>query len=115
MKSKTLVWTKAEKSIDKIEGQLNGLLETVDFKFATQNQSTVKGKMIVTLFFEDKPGKIRARVFKDQKHSSIDDKVNEFLIGKQMKFVTQTYIGSNVYTILYYVEKEVKDAPPANQ
>lgn len=115
MLSKTLQWTKSEKSIVKIDSDLNALLEKVDFKFAVQNQSTVKGKMIVSIFFEDKPGKIRAKSFKDQKASNLDEQIGEFLIGKKMKFVTQTYIGSNIYTIVFYEAQRNDDVtPPAS-
>lgn len=103
MQSQTLSFSKIEKSTARIENDLNAILEKVTFKFATQNQSAIKGKMIVTLFFEEKPGKVRAKAFKDQTYKNLDKAVNEFISDKKVQFVTQTFIGSSIYTIVYYV------------
>lgn len=102
MKSVTLSWSKLEKSLDRINADLNAVLSKNEFKIATHNQSSVKGRMIVTLFVEPKPGKIRAKCFKDQSHKELDNKINEFIDGKKVKFISQSFIGSNIYTIIYY-------------
>jgi hypothetical protein len=109
MQSQTLSFSKVEKSITKIDNDLNAILEKVTFKFATQNQSAIKGKMVVTLFYEEKPGKIRAKAFKDQSHKNLDTHVNEFISDKKVQFVTQTFIGSSIYTIVYYVIGKTED------
>jgi hypothetical protein len=102
MKSITLSWTKSEKSIDKINKDLNKVLSKYDFRIATHNQSTVKGRMIITLFLEDKPGKVRAKCFRDQYYKTLDNNVNSFIEQRKVKYVTQSFIGSNIYTIVYY-------------
>ena len=116
MQSQTLSFSKVEKSIAKIDNDLNAILEKVTFKFATHNQSTIKGKMIVTLCYEEKPGKVRAKAFKDQSHKNVDKSVNEFIADKKVQFITQTFIGSSIYTIVYYVAGKTEDdqQPPTN-
>lgn len=111
MQSKTLSFSKVEKSITKIDNDLNAILEKVTFKFATHNQSQTKGKMIVTLFFDEKPGKVRAKAFKGQSHRDLDDIVNEFIADKKVQFVTQNFIGSSIYTIIYYLVGKEEQAP----
>ena len=113
MQSKTLSFSKIEKSIEKIDETLNDLLKKVTFKFATQNQSQVKGKMVCTLFFEPKPGSVRAKAFRDQYEKKLDITVNDFISDKKIVFVTQTFIGSSIYTIVYYsIEKDKVVTPP---
>lgn len=111
MQSKTLSFSKVEKSILKIDTELNSVLENVTFKFATHNQSAVKGKMIVTLFFEEKPGKVRAKAFKGQSHRELDIVVNQFIADKKVQFVTQSFIGSSIYTIIYYLLGKTEEDP----
>ena len=112
MQSKTLSFSKIEKTISKIDNKINDLLETVNFKFATQNQSHVRGKMVVTIFFDKGPSTVRAKAFKDQDDQKLDGIINEFIKDKKVIFTTQSFIGSNIYTILYYSVKEVKETPP---
>lgn len=102
MKSVTLSWTKSEKSLDKINNDLNKILSQHDFKIATHNQSTVKGRMIITLCLDEKPGKVRARCFKDQFYKNLDTRINEFISKRKVKFITQSYIGSTIFTVIYY-------------
>lgn len=102
MQSKTLSFPKLEKTITRIDSVLNEVLKDTSFKFATQNQSYAKGKMVVTLFFDPKPGTVRAKAFKDQDHRRLDDQINEFISDKKIVFVTQTFIGSSIYSIVYY-------------
>jgi len=109
MQSQTLSFSKIEKSISRIDNDLNSLLEKITFKFATHNQSAIKGKMIVTIFYDEKPGKVRAKAFKDQSHKNLDQVVNNFISDKKVQFVTQTFIGSSIYTIVYYVAGKNED------
>lgn len=112
MQSKTLSFSKIEKTITKIDTDLNNILKDVTFKFATQNQSYSKGKMVVTLFFEPKAGKIRAKSFKDQNEKKLDELVNDFISDKKVVFTTQTFIGSSIYTIVFYSIEEKIATPP---
>lgn len=102
MISKTFVFSKIQKTPSLIESSLNDWLKDHSFKFATQNESHLKGKFIVSLFAEEKPGTIRAKVFKDQHVEELDKRVNEFLQSVKMKFVSQTFVGSNVYSIIFF-------------
>jgi hypothetical protein len=109
MLSKTFVFTKIQKTTQRIEDSLNDFLKDHEFKYATQNESATKGKFIVTLFANKKKSTIRVKVFKDQNIDALDQKVNEFLKERPMKFATQTFVGSNVYTILFYDDKSSTD------
>lgn len=111
MLSKTFVFNRIQKTVTKIEEDLNKYLEEVEFKYATQNESTAKGKFIVTIFGNKKKGTIRAKVFKDQYVDKIDIEVNKFLAKHGMKFATQTFVGSSVYTIIFYDTKSEDSKP----
>ncbi len=108
---KTFSFNRIQKTISAIEDQINEFLVENTLKFATQNESAVKGKFVVSLFHEQKKGNIRAKVFKSQSATHIDEMVNEFLNEHDMKLVTQTFVGSNIYTIIFYVEKKSTQAP----
>jgi hypothetical protein len=113
MISKTFVFSKITKSVQTIEETVNDWLKDNEFKIATQNESTIKGKFIITVFANPKKSSIRAKVFKDQHIPELDAKVNEFLVDRILKGVTQTFVGSNVYTVLFYDSKS-KDADGDN-
>ena len=106
---KTFSFSRIEKTPAIIEKDINDFLKENTLKYVIQNESAVKGKVIITIFAEEKPGKIKAKVFKDQNYKSIDKNVNEFLENNSMKFVTQTFIGSNIYTIIFFSEKKEVD------
>lgn len=119
MLSKTFVFSKIEKTCEKIEDSLNAFLKDHEFKYSCQNESTLKGKFIVTLFgVPKKDATIRAKVFKDQHLKELDTKVNKFLKTHNMKFATQTFVGSNVYVIVFFDTAKAGDTTPptdANQ
>ena len=102
MLSKTFAFNKIQKTIVKIEDDLNGFLKSHSFKFATQNESSLKGKFVVTIFADKGKSSIRAKVFKNQHIDQLDVDVNNFLLKHPMKFATQTFVGSSVYTIIFY-------------
>jgi hypothetical protein len=106
---KTLSFNKLQKTKDSIEQQLNDFLATATLKFATQNESVAKGKFIISLFYEPKKGNIRAKIFKSQIIADVDREINAFLEEHDMKLVTQTFVGSNVYTIVFYADKKASD------
>ena len=110
MLSKTFTFNKIQKTTDKIEEELNAFLKKHEFKYATQNESTLKGKFIVTIFAVKGSSSIRAKAFKDQNIQELDKKVNDFLHKNGMKFVTQTFVGSSVYTVIFYDSKA--ETPP---
>lgn len=105
MITKTFTFSRIEKSSELIEKKLNDFLEKHDFKYAVQNESAIKGKMAVSLFCNEKPGKVRAKVFKDGDFKNIDEDINTFLEKNAMKFVTQSFIGSTALTIIFYTNK----------
>lgn len=106
---KTFSFNKIQKTKDAIEAQINDFLVDNTLKFATQNESAVKGKFVVSLFYEPKKGNIKAKVFKSSMMGQVDDEVNEFLETSDMKLVSQSFVGSNVYTIIFYTEKKTTD------
>ena len=106
MISKTLVFTKIQKTPKFIEDQINKELEGRTLKFATQNESQIKGKFITTLFLEDGDGNTKVKVFKDQVIDRIDSSVNDFISNVSFKYCTQSFVGSNVYTLIYYTDKK---------
>ena len=108
---KTFAFSRVQKTLQGIEDQLNEFLEQNTLKFATQNESAVKGKFIVSLYHEPKKGNIRAKVFKSQDLHVVDDQINEFLKDRDMKLVTSTFVGSTVYVILFYIEKAADKTP----
>lgn len=116
MISKTFIFSKLEKSISTIENRINEFLVDNDFKISTQNESTVKGKFIVTIFADEtKAGKLLVKGFKDQDARKVDEAVTAFVQEHGMKFVTQTFVGSSIYTLVYYpAGKDTKVTPPAD-
>jgi predicted CopG family antitoxin len=115
MISKTFVFSRIEKTVDKIENTINDHLKSYDFKFATQNESVVKGKFIVTILGKKKNNStIRVKAFKSQHHKDIDENVNAFLEDKSMKFITQTFVGSNIYTLIFFDSKKDDSSNPSN-
>lgn len=109
MLSKTFVFNKIQKSPDAIEERLNEWLKGHEFKYATQNESVAKGKFVITVFANKKKSSIRCKVFRNQLLDALDESVNEFLGEHGMKFVTQTFVGSNIYTVLFYDAKSSTD------
>lgn len=109
MISKTFVFSRIQKTTKNIEDSINEFLKDHEFKFATQNESVVKGKFIVTVFGDEKKSSIRIKAFKDQNIQNLDMKVNEFISKIKTKFVTQTFVGSNVYTIIFYDSNKNKE------
>lgn len=113
MLSKTFVFNRIQKTVDNIEDDLNHFLKDNEFKFATQNESVAKGKFIVTVVAVKGKSSIRCKVFKDQVAAKVDAKVNTFLSKNGMKFMTQTFVGSNIYTIVFFDSKaEQTPTPP---
>lgn len=102
MISKTFVFSKITKATSTIEDTINEWLKDREFKFATQNESAVKGKFVVTVFALEKAGTVRVKAFKDQHVPELDARVNKFLAKNPMKLATQTFVGSNIYTIIFY-------------
>jgi hypothetical protein len=102
MISKTFAFSKIQKTTDNIEKSLNDFLKEHEFKYATQNESSLKGKFIITLFGEEGKSTLKVKAFKGQDFVDLDKKVNAFLSKVKMKFVTQTFVGSSVYTIVFY-------------
>lgn len=116
MLSKTFVFTKIQKTTEKIENDINAFLAEHEFKLATQNESTSKGKFIVTIFAVAGKSTIKVKAFKDQHIDALDKKVNLFLKKNPMRFATQTFVGSSVYTIIFYdsAPKTVTTTPTGN-
>lgn len=106
MITKTLSFTKIQKTQNFIESQINKELEGKTLKFTTQNESQIKGKFIVTLFLEEGDGNTKVKVFKDQFIDKIDSAVNDFISNVNFKYCTQSFVGSNVYTLIYYTDKK---------
>lgn len=106
MITKTLVFNKIQKTPGFIESQINKELDGKTLKFATQNESQMKGKFIVTLFLDEKKSSTKVKVFKEQMIDKMDSAINEFLNDVDFKYCTQSFVGSNVYSLVYYAEKK---------
>ena len=109
MIAKTLVFNKIQKTPNFIENQINKELEGMTLKFATQNESQIKGKFIITLFLEEKNSSTKVKVFKDQFIDKMDIAINEFLVDKTFKYCTQTFVGSNIYSLVYFSDKKKEE------
>lgn len=98
-----LAFTKVEKNPKTIEERINNFLEGKTFKWATQSESTTKGKFFISIFYDNKKSNIKAKVFKDMNKNSLNEKVNEFLdTGVNMKFATQSSSTSAIFLVVFY-------------
>lgn len=103
MLAKILSFNKVEKSPILVENKVNSFLEGKTFKFACQSESTKSGKFNLTVYYEDKPSNIKARVFRDTSVVNLDKNVNEFLAtGIDMKWSTQSSQTSSIYIVIFY-------------
>ena len=106
MYSKIFGFNKVERTNKIIEERVNNFLKDNTLKLASISESSTKGKLYLTLFAEQSEGKgaTKVKFLKDKDPERVQKSINEFLVGKTLKFSTQCSSTSNLTVLIFYTE-----------
>lgn len=106
MKQYSLEFYKSQKTPNFMQEKVNAILSKEQFKFAIQNESPTTGKVLLSLFTDDKIDKVSvtSKVFRHSVVRDIKKDMDKFLeeTSAKMKFCTQSFVGNLITTVLFY-------------